>query len=543
VRLVRSLRGLTLALVASVFCAGCVQAGPNGAANATGATVRFALASDPQTLDPLFAHVDANSVEQQVARLAFEPFIDVDERGVSVPVLVDRIPTVANGGVSPDGRMITYHLRAGVLWQDGVPVSAHDVVWTLHAILDDRNPVRSRTGYDRVAKAEALDERTVRVTLKQPWAPIVATLFSYGTAPQYVLPAHLLEGQSNLATSAFGAHPVGNGPYRFVSWTRGDRLVYEPNPSYWRGPPHLARIEVRIVPDPGTNYTLLRTGELDWNLLSPSQRESLRTTAGLAFRTVPVALVAGIAINTTHPPLDDARVRRALAAAIDRASISRKITFGRYPVVDTAQPLGSWARDPSVHEPGYDPAAADRLFDAAGWVRGADGTRAKNGEPLALTYVQFPESQTGVRVATVVQSELAARGVHVTIKSLSNAQLFLPRSQGGTLATGAFDLAYVPWQLGADPDDSFLFACDGSANAMRWCDRDVDALERRALAAPAREARKALYAQIERRVAAAVPIIFLFDASYSYGYRTALHGFYPNPFVPTWNAYQWSVSR
>jgi peptide/nickel transport system substrate-binding protein len=543
VRLVRSLRDLTLAVVASVLCTGCVHAGPNGTSDAIGSTVRFALASDPQTLDPLFAHVDANSVEQQVARLAFEPFIDVDERGVSVPVLLDRIPTVANGGISPDGRIVTYHLRTGLRWQDGVPVSAHDVVWTLHAILDDRNPVRSRAGYDRVASARALDEHTVRITLTQPWAPIVATLFSYGTAPQYVLPAHLLEGQTNLATSAFGAHPVGDGPYRFVSWTRGDRLVYEPNPGYWRGAPQLARIEVRIAPDPGTNYTLLRTGELDWNLLSPSQRESLRTAAGLAFRTVPVALVAGIAINTTHPPLDDARVRRALAASIDRASISRKITFGRYPVVDTAQPLGSWARDPAVHEPGYDPAAADRLFDAAGWVRDADGTRAKNGEPLALTYVQFPESQTGVRVATVVQSELAARGVRVTIKSLSNAQLFLPRSQGGTLATGAFDLAYVPWQLGVDPDDSFLFACSGSANAMRWCDRDVDALERRALVAPTREARKVLYAQIERRVATAVPIIFLFDASYSYGYRTALHGFYPNAFVPTWNAYQWSVSR
>jgi peptide/nickel transport system substrate-binding protein len=502
--------------------------------------VRFALASDPQSLDPLFAHVDANSVEQQVARLAFEPFIDVDERGVSVPVLLDRIPTVANGGVSRDGRVITYHLRPGVRWQDGVPVTAHDVIWTLHAILDNRNPVRSRAGYDRIANAEALDDRTVRVTLKQPWAPVVATLFSYGTAPQYVLPAHLLEREPNLVTSAFGSHPVGDGPYRFVSWSRGDRLTYEPNPRYWRGAPRV-RIDVRIVPDPGTNFTLLRSGELDWNLLSPSQRESLSTTPGLAFRTVPVALVAGIAINTTHPPLDDARVRRALAASIDRAGISSKITFGRYPVVDTAQPLGSWARDPTVHEPAYDPAAADRLFDAAGWKRGLDGSRAKNGVPMALTYVQFPESQTGVRVAAVVQSELAARGVRIAIKSLTNVQLFLPRAQGGTLASGAFDLAYVPWQMGADPDDSFLFACDGNANSMRWCDREVDALERRALAAPTREARKQIYSQIERRVAAAVPIVYLFDASYSYGYHTSLHGFYPNAFTPTWNAYQWTL--
>jgi peptide/nickel transport system substrate-binding protein len=370
----------------------------------------------------------------------------------------------------------------------------------------------------------------------------VATLFSYGTAPQYVLPAHLLEREGDLATSAFGSHPVGDGPYRFVAWSRGDRLVYEPNPRYWRGTPRIRRIDVRIVPDPGTNFTLLRSGELDWNLVSPSQRASLGSTAGIVFRTVPVALAVGIAVNTAHPPLDDVRVRRALAASIDRAGISSKLTFGRYPVVDTAQPLGSWARDPAVREPAYDPVAADRLFDASGWKRGPDGTRAKNGVPLALTYVQFPESQTGVRVAAVVQSELAARGVRIAIKSLSNVQLFLPRAQGGTLATGTFDLAYVPWQMGADPDDSFLFACNGNANSMRWCDRDVDALERRALAAPTREARKQLYSQIERRVAAAVPIVYLFDASYSYGYRTALHGFHPNAFTPTWDAYRWSLS-
>ncbi len=537
-----SLRTFGVAAAACAVALGCSRpdaAAPGASAN----TARFALAADPQSLDPLFAHVDANSVEQQVARLAFEPFIDVDEHGTPVPVLLERIPTVENGGLSRDGRVITYRLRAGVRWQDGVAVSAHDVVWTLHAILDDRNAVRSRAGYDRVAKAEALDARTVRVTLKEPWAPAVATLFSYGTAPQYVLPAHLLEKEPKLESSAFAAHPVGNGPYRLVSWARGDHLVYEASPSYWRGAPKVARLDIRIVPDPGSNFTLLQSGGLDWNLMSPSQRQSLGKPAQLDFRTVPLALVAGIAINVTHPPLDDVRVRRAIAASIDRATISKKITFGRYPVVDTAQPLSSWARDPSVHEPGYDPAAADRLLDAAGWKRGADGVRMKDGKPLALTYVQFPESQTGVRVATVVESDLRARGLRVTIKSLSNVQLFLPKSQGGALASGAFDMAYVPWPMGADPDDSFLLSCSGNANYMRWCDRDVDALERRALVAPSREERRRLYAQIERRVADAVPVIYLFNPSYSYAYRTALSGFWPNAFNPTWDAYRWRLSR
>lgn len=503
--------------------------------------MRFAIAADPATLDPLFAHADANGVEQQIARLAFEPFIDVDEHGRQIPVLLDRIPTVANGGVSRDGRTLVYHLRAGVRWQDGVPVTARDVLFTLKAIVDDRNPVRSREGYDRIAKAERIDDHTVRITLKSAWAPAVATLFSYGTAPQYVLPAHLLEREPVLDRAAFGANPVGDGPYRFVSWQRGDRLVYEANPTYWRGAPRVHRLEIDIVPDPGTNFTALQSGAVDWNLISPVQQQALLGRAGLAFRLVPLALVAGIAINTTHPPLDDVRVRRAIAASIDRVAISKKITFGRYPAIDTAQPFGSWAHDPTAHEPAFDPRAADAALDAAGWRRGPDGVRVRAGKRLALTYVQFPESQTGVRTATFIERALHDRGFDVTIKSVTNAKLFLPASQGGTLASGDFDLAYVPWSMGADPDDSFLLSCGGAANYMKWCDSRVDALERRALTAPTQAERKSLYGEIQHRVAAAVPIVYLFNPSYVYAYRTTLGGFAPNAFNPTWNAADWRI--
>ena len=157
-----------LALAALVALAACTR---TGAPDATATSVRFAIAADPQTLNPLFAHADANSVEQQVARLAFLPFIDIDERGTPVPVLLARIPTVANGDLSRDGRTIVYRLRSGVRWQDGVPVTASDVLFTLHAIVDPRNPVRSREGYDRIASAVRVDDATVRIVLKSAWAP------------------------------------------------------------------------------------------------------------------------------------------------------------------------------------------------------------------------------------------------------------------------------------------------------------------------------------------------------------------------------------
>ena len=531
-------------ILLALLISGCTRvASGSNPDTASGATVRFAIAADPQTLDPLFAHADANSVEQQLARLTFEPFIDVDERGRPVPVLLDRIPTVANGGISHDGRTIVYHLRPGVTWSDGTPVTARDVLFTLRAITDDRNPVRSREGYDRIARAQRIDDRTVRMVLRSAWAPAVATLFSYGTAPQYVLPAHLLAGVSPLDRASFGSLPVGDGPYRLVSWQRGERLVYAPNPRYWRGGPRRPRLDVRVIADPGANFTALQSGALDWNLISPVQQRSISSKPDLVFRAVPLALVAGIAINTTHPPLDDVDVRRAIAASIDRKAISDKITFKRYPVVDTAQPLWSWAHDPSVHLPAYSPVRADALLDRAGWRRGADGLRRKNGAPLSLTYVQFPESQTGVRVADFVERELHARGIDVGLKSVTNAKLFLPASQGGTLASGDFDLAYVPWPMGADPDDSFLLTCRGAANYMRWCDPTVDALEQRVLVAPSVDERKRLYSQIQLRVAQAVPIVYLFNPSYVYAYRQTLGGFAPNAFNPTWNAYDWRNER
>jgi peptide/nickel transport system substrate-binding protein len=160
---------------------------------------------------------------------------------------------------------------------------------------------------------------------------------------------------------------------------------------------------------------------------------------------------------------------------------------------------------------------------------------------LRLVYVQFPESTTGVRVATAVQAALRERGIDVVVKSVSNAQLFLPRT--GVLATGNFDLAYVPWTMGADPDDSSILRCRATSNYMRWCDARVDRLEGEALAQTDLSRRKRLYREIAEIVVEQVPILYLFNADYVYAYRKRLRGFGPNAFLPTWNAYRWRLSE
>ena len=503
-------------------------------------SLRFDLAADPATLNPLFAHQDAASVELQVARLAFEPFVDLDERGRPTPALLRVLPTRENGGISADGRTIRYELRSGIRWQDGVPVTASDVLFTLHAIMDPHHPVRSREGYELVDRAQAANAHTVIVHLRKAWAPAALTLFSYGMSAQFVLPEHLLRNQSPLDRAAFSSAPVGDGPYKFVRWNRGEGLVYEANPQYWRGAPAQKRLDIRIIPDPSTNLTLLSAGELDWNLIAPVQQAILAGKPAILYRTVPTATIAGVVVNLRHPPLDDVRVRRALALSIDRDGISRKITLGKYPVTNSAQPQFSWAYDSRVKLPQYNPQAADALFNAAGWKRAANGVRMKAGKPLSLTYVQFQETTTGVRTAAFIEENLRRRGVDVQIKQISNAQLFLPVS--GILASGAFDLAYVPFTMGADPDDSAIYGCHGATNYMRYCNPQVDRLEEAALASPSLPQRKALYGEIAALTARDVPVIWLFNADYIYAYRRGLAGFWPNAFLPTWNAARWNLA-
>jgi peptide/nickel transport system substrate-binding protein len=529
---IRWLRALGLASL----LAACAPAHPAPPAN----LIRFSIAADPQTLDPLFIHPDAASVEQQLARLTFEPFLDFDARGNAVPALLAEIPTDRNGGVSADGRTIVFRLRHGVRWSDGVPVTSRDVLFTLHAILDPRNPVRSHEGYELIDRATAPGDDTVVLHLRHAWAPAVATYFSYGVVPQAVLPAHLLAGAGPLAQSPFGAAPVGDGPFRLLWWHRGEGLRYAPNVRYWKGAPQVG-LDVRIAPDPSTNLVMLQSAQLDWNLIAPSQLTTLLGNDRLSFLRAPSAVVAGLAFNTARAPFDDPTMRRAVAMSIDRAAISRKITLGYYPVANSIQPPFSWAYDPSIRQPAYDPAGADRLFAAAGWHRDPAGILQKNGRAFEALYVQFPESNTGVRVAAAVQAALRERGISVEVKSISNAQLFMPRT--GALATGRFDLAYVPWTMGPDPDDSAVLACDGTSNYMRWCDPAVTALESAALVHTDRSVRRGLYRRIASIAAREVPILYLFDADYTYAYVRGLQRFDPGPFVPTWNAWMWRRAK
>ncbi len=502
--------------------------------------ISFNISEDPHSLNPILAQ---NDDERQVSHLMFDLLLDVDSHGRQVPALATRLPTVENGGISSDGRTITYHLRHDVLWQDGKPFSSRDVRFTWRAIVAKESNVQSTHGYDLIARIDTPDPYTAVVHLARAWAPATATFFTYGTTPMPIIPAHLLEGKGPLRTLPFNTHPVGTGPYVFESWDRGNRLTFSANAHYFRGAPKTQSIVAQEVPDLNTDLTLLRSGQLDWSLLSPAQRLSLGKPRGLHFVYAPFSGFGAIAFNCRKPPFDDVRMRLAVAMAIDRKRLSESITKGQYPVTDSDQPNFSWAREPTVRLPSYDPAGADRALGALGWMRGADGVRRKGGQPLSMVFVTFPEGDTAVRTAEYVQQMLRERGIAIGVKKVTVTQFYLPKSEHGLLMSGNFEMAYIAWRTGEDPDDSDIVTCAGPSNYAGYCSRALDALEDKALAATERAARKALYARIQHMLAADIPYDYLYAPRYGFAARDGLMGFDPSPLSPTWNAYAWRATR
>ena len=518
-------------------CAACARTNAPAAPRGHGASIAFNVSEDPHSLNPIQARSDD---ERQLAHLAFDMLLDVDAHGRPVPALARAVPSRSNGGVSADGRTIVYHLRPGVRWQDGAPFEARDVVFTWRAIMDPHNAVSSTHGYELITSIATPDPLTAIIHLSRAWSPAVQTLFTYGDQPMPVLPAHLLAHSDRAAWERFATHPVGTGPFALQTWERGSRLVYAANALYYRGAPRVRRVVAMVVPDFNTDLTLLRSGELDWSLLSPAQRLALGAAPDIHFVYAPFAGVGALAFNARRAPFDDVRMRRAIVQSIDRSRLSLAITQDQYRVTDSGQPVFSWAYDPSARMPVFDPRGADRALDALGWRRGASGVRQRAGRPLEITLVVFPEGETAVRTAVYVQQMLAQRGIHADIKKVTLARFYLPKAAGGVLLSGDFDIAYVAWRTGEDPDDSDFVTCTGVSNYAGYCNAAVDALDARALATPAQVKRASLYAQVQRILARDVPYAYLYAPTYGYGVHDGIDGFAPTPFSPTSDAWRWT---
>ncbi|HXW51216.1 MAG TPA: ABC transporter substrate-binding protein, partial [Candidatus Acidoferrales bacterium] len=272
--------------------------------------LRVALPQDAKTLNPLLS---STTIDGFVDRLMFEPLISADDRGNPVPMLAREVPSRANGGISADGLTITYRLRRGMRWTDGVPLTSKDVQWSWQAIENPANDVISRHGYDVIRSIDTPDLFTAVIHLRQPFAPFVNTFFAESDQPYDIVPAHVLSRYHDVNQIAFNTAPtVSDGPFRFVEWVHGDHILVTANDAFFLGPPKLRRIRCDIVPDETTQVQLLQTHALDY-VFQPSVNTYREAS------TVPDIHIIwnnmngyeGIGFNLTHAPLGDRRVRLA----------------------------------------------------------------------------------------------------------------------------------------------------------------------------------------------------------------------------------------
>ena len=393
----------------------------------------------PNILNPQLAQ---SNQDLQATRLCMEPLLTVDVAGRFTPVLAAEVPSRTNGGLSPDGRSVTYRLRRGIRWADGHPFTADDVIFTYRFITDKRTGAAWYASYAGIDRVEAADPYTVKITFHDPtpawYQPFV------GDKGQ-IIPRHVLESYVNEQSrnAPFNLKCFGTGPYKVDSFAPGDLVVYSINENY-REPlkPAFMQVQLKGGGDAvSAARAVFETGEYDfaWNLQVewPVLERMARSGAG-ELLTIQGAGIEAVYFNMTdpnkessgqrsavgvpHPFLTDVQVRRALALAIDRRTMATQL-YGEEGSATSnvlTTPTRYASRNTRI---AFDVARATQLLDAAGWMRGPDGVRAKNGVKLHLTLATSVNTLRQ-KEQTIIKAGWDQIGVSTELKALDSAAFF-----------------------------------------------------------------------------------------------------------------------
>lgn len=499
--------------------------------------VRLGESEEPDSLNPFFSH---DAAADGVQALLFSYLLRYDANGNYIPDIATRVPSLANGDISRDGRSITVHLRHHVLWADGVPLTARDWMFTYHAVLNPRNNIKSTFGWDDIASANAPNPFTLVIHLKHASASFLGTLAMGGYPP---FPAHLLARLPDLNHAGFNTHPLSSGPYLLQAWHHGSELIFTPNPRYFRGKPKLRRLEWKIIPNANTLFQALQTHEIDiYPSVAANQVARLAQIPGIVVRKKLVANIRGLGIQMARPLLRDVRVRRAIALGIDwhriDSSVYRDLVT---PATSDIFPQ-SWAA-PNIPPYRFDPGRARALLRAAGWHRGVDGIRVRNGVRLALQVISGVNQPENEDSEVLMQSMLRNIGIALSIRNYPPSLLF---AQNGPIYTGHYDLEWSIETLGPDPDNSgdwnSAFIPPKGANTSWLRDPLIDTLSSQAAATYNLARRKLLYQREQERLHQLVPEVFAFWENSYDGVSRDVHGYRPAAYIAdTWNAWQWSI--
>ena len=444
-------------------------------------TLVMLIESSPTNLDPRVG-VDAQS--ERIDDLIFD---DLLSRGDNL----DVAPGLAERWEIPDPLTYIFHLHHGVKFHDGRPLTSRDVKWTLDSLLTGQIRSAKTATYRFVDRIEAPDDFTVIFHLKEPDA---ALLWNLSDGAIGIVPF----GSGNEMTT----HPVGSGPFRFVSSETDKEMIIERNPEYWGEKAKLSRVRFAVVPDATTEALELRkgTGDLTINSLTPDTVLTLGREPFLAVEHTPGTEIQYLGFNLRDPILKDVRVRQAIAYALDRRPMIQYLWAGWAQPARSVLPPQSWAYNGNVPAYDHDPDKARALLDAAGYP-------LTNGVRFHITMKTSTIESTRLMVA-VMQQQLREVGIILDIRSFESATFL------ADVIHGAFQMYGLRWVGGnQDPDIFYVFHSSrfppNGANRGHYSNPKVDALIDKARREVDPGVRKRIYAELQLILADELPYIDL----------------------------------
>ncbi len=525
-------RGLAL-LGTLAIAVGCTKVGGGSSVARHNPTthaheLRYSDGEDIGGLNPMFFQ---QSSVAYLADMTMAWLFRYDHENRPVPELATEVPTKRNGDIDAAGTTIRLKLRRNVVWSDGKPFTADDVIFTTNEMNDPRNPVATREGFELVTKMDEPDKYTVVFHLRRPYGLFLPNFFTTGNSQPAILPKHLFPHPGDLSHAAYNALPVGIGPFAFETWQRGVSVTMVRNPTYWRGRPKLDRVTYDIYNNANTLLTQVQTGNVDLYVRTPTNLVGqARAIHGYHVAIGPSYLYEHYDFNLARPALADVAVRRALRLAINRPEIVGKVMRGNATLGDSFMPPTYPDVPKNVAKIPYDVARANAMLDAAGWQRGADGIRAKNGNRLVLAVALVSGNPFLDQIVELTRAWWGKIGVGLTVKGYLASQLFDPLA--GILRKGNFDVALFTWQDPAVQDFSEIFACSsippGGQNYGRWCDPALTPLLRDFENYYEIEQHGPILGKIDKRIIAQVPSVVLYWSDHIDTENDDLTGFRPN---------------
>jgi peptide/nickel transport system substrate-binding protein len=517
----------------------------------------------------LNAHLSTGLKDIDAARVVYEPLAVFNAQGEFVPILAQEIPSLANGGLSPAGNAVTWRLKRGVVWHDGTPFTADDVVFTWEYVADPATAAVTAGSYQNIVRIDKRDEHTVTVVFKDA-TPFWYDAFFAGRG--HILPKHLFaayRGQQ-ARNAPYNLQPVGTGPYRIVKFAPGDTVLYELNPTYHVPKrPFFDAVELKGGGDAASAArAVMQTGEYDfaWNLQvekevlermhRPGGRGRLHIYPGAGVehvqlnRTDPWTEVDGerSSLSVPHPFLVDPLVRQAYALLMDRQTIAQQL-YGA-----AGQATGNFLNSPprfqSPHTRwAFDVERAAELLDRAGWRRGRDGIRAKDGQRMKILF-QTSVNQVRAKTQAIIKKAFEQVGVEVELKAIAPGTFFSSDPgnpdafakfhadlQMFTVTPGAPDpqahmSQFVSWEIARKANQW------SGQNVVRWVNGDYDRLWKQAETELDPVKRAALFIRMNDLVIQDVAVIPLVWRNEVVAIAQSLHGME----LTTWDSNLWDLA-